>query len=105
VRSTSGFLPKATAEQILAGVDESGLWSELLNATIVTAVAIVGGEDGAREEITVPDRKIRLEALKYLTDRRDGKAPQGLHLHGDKEKPVHIVVEHIGKSAHGQASA
>ena len=43
------------AEEILSSVDEVGLWGELLSCV---------------------DPRIRLDCLKYLTDRRDGKAPQ-----------------------------
>ena len=43
------------SEQILGSVDEVSLWQELLCSQ---------------------NEKIKLEALKYLTDRRDGKAPQ-----------------------------
>lgn len=50
-------MQKVVAEQILAGVDEAALWRRL---------------------ITARDKKISLEALKYLTDRRDGKVAQTL---------------------------
>ena len=46
---------KVLAEQILGNVDELSLWRGLLSSE---------------------DEKIKLEALKYLTDRRDGKAPR-----------------------------
>jgi len=49
------LMRKALAEQILGTVDEFDLWRELL---------------------TCDDLRIRLDTLKYLTDRRDGKAPQ-----------------------------
>lgn len=87
--SRSGKLNKATAEEILAEHDEKALWSELLEATVVVAVAVVDGESGQKEEIVVPDRKIRLEALKYLTDRRDGKAIQK-HGGDDNSDPIRI---------------
>jgi len=48
-------LRKALAEQILGSVDEFELWRELL---------------------CCDDYRVRLDTLKYLTDRRDGKAPQ-----------------------------
>ena len=48
-------LRKAQAVQILGTVDEFELWRELL---------------------CCEDLRIRLDTLKYLTDRRDGKAPQ-----------------------------
>jgi hypothetical protein len=51
-------LRKAMAEEILSSVDEIVLWGELLSCD---------------------DPRIRLDTLKYLTDRRDGKAPQTVH--------------------------
>ena len=48
---------KHTAEQILSNVDEIALWGELL---------------------LDKDPRIRFDALRYLTDRRDGKAPQAV---------------------------
>jgi hypothetical protein len=47
-------LRKAMAAEILGTVDEVGLWGQLLSCD---------------------DPRIRLDCLKYLTDRRDGKAP------------------------------
>ena len=43
------------AEEILGSVDEKALWGRLLSSA---------------------DDRIRLDTLKYLTDRRDGKARQ-----------------------------
>jgi hypothetical protein len=54
---------KARAEEILAGVNEIGLWSGLLLSD---------------------DPRIRLDTLKYLTDRRDGKAPQAVNQQSDR---------------------
>lgn len=48
-------LRKAMAGEILSTVDEVGLWGQLLSCD---------------------DPRIRLDSLRYLTDRRDGKAPQ-----------------------------
>jgi len=48
-------LRRALADQILGSTDEFELWRELLSCD---------------------DYRIRLDTLKYLTDRRDGKAPQ-----------------------------
>ena len=52
-------LRKIVAEEILADLDEKALWSGL-----------------AQHE----EPKVRLNALKYLTDRRDGKAPQAVSM-------------------------
>ena len=59
VKSTTNTLRKKTAEEILSKVDEETLWAGLLNSE---------------------DQKIRLESLKYLTDRRDGKPAQSTAL-------------------------
>jgi hypothetical protein len=56
--------------------DEKKAWLSLLKATTISTVV---GEDGKRKQITVPDNRIRLAALKYLTDRRDGKAQSFVH--------------------------
>ena len=70
---------KSTAEQILSQHDEEALWNELLTATSVISVAVIaGGNSNEREQITVPDYKIRLDALKYLTNRRDGMPIQAI---------------------------
>src|SRR5579862_6214012 len=60
---------KVIAEAILASIDEMAAWHELLAATTEEA----------------PDYNIRFKALSYLTDRRDGKAPQGIILTDDSE--------------------
>lgn len=89
-------LPKVTAEEILGdeSFDEKNAWLSLLNATIVTSVAVIG-TDGEKEQITVPDYRTRLESLKYLTDRRDGKAKQALEHTGAKGGPITFTVRHI----------
>lgn len=52
---------KATAEQVLAGIDETQAWTGILESK---------------------DMRVRLDALKYLTDRRDGKAAQAIEHSG-----------------------
>lgn len=91
-------LRRTQAEEILAEIDEQTFWQDLLTAQTVTSVQVLGGEDGARENITVPDYRIRLDAGKYLTDRRDGKPAQSLqHTGPDGNAPVvRVLVEHIG---------
>ena len=61
------------AEDVLGdpSFDEKKAWLSLLKATTTSTVV---GENGKRKQITVSDNRIRLAALKYLTDRRDGKA-------------------------------
>lgn len=49
---------KVLAEGILAAIDEKAIWVTLLKSK---------------------DERIRLDTLKYLTDRRDGRAPQGVN--------------------------
>lgn len=58
---------KVLAEQILGSVDELLLWKELLSSE---------------------NEKIKLEAPKYLTDRRDGKAPQSVVADQEDTRPV-----------------
>jgi hypothetical protein len=101
--SSSGKLRRVDAEEILASSDEKEDWLALLQATTTTSVVVVHvSEDGkpqgesSREVISVPDNKIRLEARKYLTDRRDGKAPQAVHHSGEEGGPVEFLVRHIG---------
>jgi len=66
------------AEDVLGdqGFDEKKAWLSLLRATTRSTVT---GDGGKRKQITVPDNRIRLATLKYLTDRRDGKTPCFLH--------------------------
>src|SRR5262249_38557272 len=66
------------AEDVLAdsSFDERKAWLSLLKATTNSTGV---GEDGKRKQVTVPDNRIRLAALKYLTDRRDGKAASFVH--------------------------
>jgi hypothetical protein len=68
-------LTRVPAEEVLAdpSFDEKNAWLALLQATTTTTVI---GEDGKREQITVPDYRIRMAALTYLTDKRDGKPGQ-----------------------------
>ena len=63
------MLRKARAGEILGAVNETGLWIELLRSD---------------------DHRIRLDALKYLTDRRDCKAPQAVN---QESEPVVFVIE------------
>ncbi|HEY2496545.1 MAG TPA: hypothetical protein VGK24_05710 [Candidatus Angelobacter sp.] len=109
---TGEKLKKVTAEEILAASDEIEGWHELLTATTVSSVVVVHvGEDGkpqgepTREMITVPDLRIRLEARKYLTDKRDGKAPQALLHKTTEDEPFKVIVEHIGSANQVTAEA
>lgn len=98
--SRSGKVNKATAEDILGQEsNEIDAWLCLLNATTTVSVVVIGGESGQRETITVPDNRIRLEARKYLTDKRDGKAPQAVSFSGsDGGVPAfRVLIEHIGQ--------
>ena len=63
-RPGAGRKPKATvilrrtmAAEILSAVDEIAVWQGLIQCG---------------------DYRVRLDAMKYLTDRRDGKAPQAV---------------------------
>lgn len=67
-------LARVTAEEILAQHNEIQIWSGFLNHH---------------------DVRIRLEAAKYLTDRRDGKAAQSVLLSGnpDIDAPIGVTVD------------
>lgn len=80
-------LKAVSATLILAQIDELAAWKELLSATRTLVV-------GEGEPLDVPDYKTRLEALKYLTDRRDGKAPQAIQVSGgeDGSSPVKVML-------------
>jgi len=65
-------LRKATAEEILAQIDEKQFWLEALKATVIVS----GGKD--RPPLEVPNWAARIESAKYLTDRRDGKPIQAI---------------------------
>ena len=75
------------AKDILSDDLERQMWVELLNATRITSVQVVGaGEEKPQyENITEPDNKIRLEALKFLCDHKHGKAAQSVKVEGDGE--------------------
>ena len=59
------------AERSLSEVNESGLWKALLNTK---------------------DLRLRFNALKYLTDRRDGRPPQAASPAGDRALTVKLVL-------------
>jgi hypothetical protein len=62
-----------TAALILANRDEIQAWNELLDAERKSPV--ISGKEVIDWNVE-PDFRIRIEALKYLTDRRDGKPKQ-----------------------------
>ncbi len=64
---------KDIAHKILAGIDQEKAWRELMESE---------------------DQRIRLEALRYLSDRAYGKATQGIELQGGAD--FQIIVERIG---------
>ena len=68
---------KIMAEEIPSAVDEVELWKQL---------------------VASDDLRIRLDSLKYLTDRRDGKASQ--YLSADVA-PVTFTLRRIGGGSHG----
>lgn len=61
---TAFLVRKVLAEQILGSVNELELWQELLHSD---------------------DERVRLEALKYLTNRRDGLPAQSVEVAPKKE--------------------
>jgi len=68
VARSSKEMTRVQAEEVLAdpSFDEKKAWLALLEAT-TTATGV--GEDGERKQITVPDYRIRMTALMYLTDK------------------------------------
>lgn len=90
---TKAPLKRITAEEILAEVDEKAEWFELLDAETVISVRVIGGENGERENVTVPDYRVRIDALKYLTNRRDGMPAQALkHSGPEGDDPVKVLL-------------
>ncbi len=94
-RKGAGAKPKAIvdakrnfASDILSDDLERQMWMELLNATRVTSVQVIGADQDAPqyENVTEPDNKIRLDALKYLCDHKHGKAPQSVKVEGEGEQ-------------------
>lgn len=66
---------KSSAADILSNIDETSVWTSLVNSD---------------------NEKIKLEAIKYLTDRRDGKASQAILMSGNpaENTPIrHVVVD------------
>lgn len=94
VKVSGTGMPKATAEKILDSVPELEYWRDLIVADVQ---AVVGKGENKRLE-TFTDKRLRLEVLKYLTDKRDGKAPLAIqHTGPDGGEPtVRVVIEHIG---------
>lgn len=66
-------LKKLTAEEILASVNELEQWQELLEAMTYLPSGIKG-----EPPIQIPDLRVRADALKYLTNRRDGMPTQAV---------------------------
>jgi hypothetical protein len=62
------------AAQALASIDQAKAWKELIQSK---------------------DERIRLEALKYLSDRAYGKASQSVNLQGDGND-LRVIVEVVG---------
>lgn len=42
------------------------------------------------------DEKVRLDCLKYLTDRVHGKPAQSMAIIGDKDKPLQVIIRVLG---------
>ncbi len=62
---------RVSAAEVLGDIDEKERWKHYLHHH---------------------DPKIAFEALKYLTDRRDGKPSQALMLSGNPDEPAPIAV-------------
>jgi hypothetical protein len=92
-RKGAGAKPKAIvqakqnfAASILDSELEEAMWREMLNATRSYY------SEGMGEPVTEPDYKIRLDALKYLSDQKYGKAPQSVKIGGDDESPIKLLL-------------
>lgn len=83
---------KATAEDILASVPEREYWQDLIEAEM----QVVVGKEPNKQVITIVDKRLRMEALKYLTDKRDGKAPQAITAPDGGIPTFRVLIEHIG---------
>ncbi len=66
---------KDLSSEILASVNQKKIWRELLNSK---------------------DPKIKMDAVKYLTDRAHGRARESVKVSGDAENPLVVTVRHIG---------
>jgi len=66
---------RSIAESVLNGIDVIKEWRALL---------------------TDKSPKIRLGALTFLTEHKDGKARQSVQLSGDENKPLSVLVRHVG---------
>lgn len=71
-----GKVDKAIATQVLDSIPEIEYWQDLIEAE---CSAVVGKGDN-KQIVTFTDKRLRMEALKYLGDKRDGKAPQAIAL-------------------------
>jgi hypothetical protein len=92
------LVKKVMAEEILAGIDEKAKWESLVNAT--TVVSVKGDGEAGSVPVTVPDLRLQFDVMKYLTDRRDGKAPLAVSM--DHSGELRAVVERIGVSGPNQ---
>ena len=60
-------LSRNSAYHVLRKHNDQELWSQILTATTFVS----GGRN--KPAVEVPDMRLRFEALRYLTDRRDGR--------------------------------
>jgi hypothetical protein len=75
---------KAIATQVLSKIEEDKCWQELLQAK---------------------DDRLRFDVIKYLTDKRDGKAVQSInHIH-DKPIDLNVTLNLADAIAKGRARA
>lgn len=55
--------------------------------------------------LNAKDERLRFDVLKYLTDRRDGKAVQAIQHSTDNDQPLKVIIEHIGPPNKASAKA
>jgi hypothetical protein len=104
------LIRKTSAEAVLAAVDEKRMWLETLTMFEHMKQAFYEKTlSGSGEKVLVamdPNyliqaMKVRLDALKYLTDRRDGKAPLGKDDDGNTHV-LRVLIETVGASPNGR---
>ena len=84
IKGIAKRLPADSAALILTEIRANQRWVELANSE---------------------DERIRLDTLKYLTDRAHGKAPQSIDLGNKDNVPFRVLVEHIGNKDQASAKA
>uniref|UniRef100_E6QIE2 Uncharacterized protein n=1 Tax=mine drainage metagenome TaxID=410659 RepID=E6QIE2_9ZZZZ len=75
IKGIAKNLPKESAELLLAEINAHSKWLSLAESA---------------------DERIRLETLKYLTDRAYGKARQAIEHTSDQDAPLEVIIRRVG---------